>query len=121
MEKLSLAHYGTLERMLGCSDAEAPDYLAEQVFGQFYARPVLDLRTRQLLAVGVLTAMQSLAQLASHIGGAAGGLRAGEDARADPAGAPLRRLAGDAQRPRGVAGRLERDQRGPRDMGDAAT
>jgi 4-carboxymuconolactone decarboxylase len=47
------------------------DYLVEFAFGDIYARPGLDIKTRQIATVAALTALGTApAQLRVHVGGA---------------------------------------------------
>jgi 4-carboxymuconolactone decarboxylase len=64
------ADYAGVERSLAEYDPELPGYLTENSYGQIYARPGLDLRQRELIAVAMLTAQQRLPQLGWHIEGA---------------------------------------------------
>ncbi len=77
------AGFRKLEEIVGTQSAEAalkafddldPDigrYLAEFVYGDLYARPSLDLKTRQLCTVAALTALGSYKpHLKTHIAGA---------------------------------------------------
>jgi len=77
------AGFRKLEEIVGTQSAEAalkafddldPEigrYLAEFVYGDLYARPALDLKTRQLCTVAALTALGSFKpHLKTHIDGA---------------------------------------------------
>ena len=64
------ADYDALEAAVRQFDDSLPDYLTDNVFGQFYDRPGISIRTRQLTAIGLLAALQRLPQLLSHIKGA---------------------------------------------------
>ncbi|MEO8184675.1 MAG: carboxymuconolactone decarboxylase family protein [Deltaproteobacteria bacterium] len=64
------ADYADVERTLAEYDPELPGYLTENSYGQIYARPGLDMRRRELIAVAMLTAQQRLPQLGWHIEGA---------------------------------------------------
>ena len=81
----------------------APDfakYMIEFPFGDLYARPELDLKTREIVAVAALTALgYATPQLKFHIGAA---LNAGcsRQSRGDPdADSGLCRLSGSAECP----------------------
>ena len=45
-------------------------YLVEFAFGDIWSRPVLDLKTRRIMVIAMLTAMGRERQLRSHIAGA---------------------------------------------------
>lgn len=77
----------------------APDfarYLVEFAFGDIYARPGLDLRSRQIATVAALTALGAPPQLKAHVSGA---LLAGGDRRSHHADGCLCRFPGGAQWP----------------------
>jgi len=64
---------GQVERIVAGLADIAPDfarYLVEFAFGDIYARPGLDLRSRQIATVAALTALGALPQLKVHIHGA---------------------------------------------------
>ncbi|VAW58387.1 hypothetical protein MNBD_GAMMA11-3000 [hydrothermal vent metagenome] len=67
---LIYADYMAVEDLLGGYDKELPKMVTEGIFARFYARPGISIRIRQLSAVAILTALQRLPQLGSHIKGA---------------------------------------------------
>jgi 4-carboxymuconolactone decarboxylase len=64
---------GQVERIVAGLADIAPDfarYLVEFAFGDIYARPGLDLRSRQIATVAALTTLGAPPQLKAHIQGA---------------------------------------------------
>ena len=57
-------------------DESVPRFLTEMCFGDFYTRNGLDVKTRELLMLCVLTTLGADKQIASH---AIGNIRAGND------------------------------------------
>lgn len=77
--KIQQALYGdeirdAMQTLPGGMDEALPDFLTEVCFGDFYTRGTLDVKTRELLTLCVLTAMGAERQLVSH---AAGNIKAG--------------------------------------------
>ena len=71
--RLSEIDRAQVERILASLKDIAPDfarYLVEFAFGDIYARPGLDLKSRQIATVAALTALAALPQLKVHIHGA---------------------------------------------------
>ncbi len=71
--RLSEIDRAQVEQILAGLQDIAPDfarYLVEFAFGDIYARPGLDLKSRQIATVAALTALAALPQLKVHIHGA---------------------------------------------------
>jgi len=71
--RLSEIDRARVEGILASLQDIAPDfarYLVEFAFGDIYARPGLDLKSRQIATVAALTALAALPQLRVHIHGA---------------------------------------------------
>lgn len=62
--------YPGLEDYIGAIDEELARYATEYLFGEVYSRPAVDMRTRQMIAVAILTSLGRLPQLRSHVKGA---------------------------------------------------
>lgn len=59
-----------IEARLRSLDPELYGYIRDFVYGEVLARPGLDLKTRELLAITALMALGSREELATHIEGA---------------------------------------------------
>ena len=73
LARMAEIDHGQVERIIAGLADIAPDfarYLVEFAFGDIYARPGLDLRSRQIATVAALTALGALPQLKVHIHGA---------------------------------------------------
>ena len=64
------ADYEGLENAVSSIDPILKDKVTRGIFGRFYGRNDLNMRQRQLTAVTILTSLQRLPQLESHIKGA---------------------------------------------------
>jgi len=73
LARLSEIDRSQIERILTGLEDIAPDfarYLVEFAFGDIYARPGLDLKSRQIATVAALTTLGAMPQLKAHIHGA---------------------------------------------------
>lgn len=59
-----------IERGLAATDPDLADLIGRVAYEEVFARPDLDLRTRELLSVAMLTAMGSDRELPTHVRGA---------------------------------------------------
>jgi len=64
------ADYNALENAVSSYEEGLENYITEGIFGRFYGRNDIDIKSRQLSAVAILTSLQRLPQLESHIKGA---------------------------------------------------
>lgn len=61
---------GRIEEALKAADPDLADLVTRVVYGEVFARPGLDLRTRELISVAVLTSLGAEDELTTHLRGA---------------------------------------------------
>ena len=61
---------GRIEASLAAADKDLADLVTRVVYDEVFARPGLDLRTRELVSVAVLTALGAEDELVTHLRGA---------------------------------------------------
>lgn len=65
---LGAEHVARAEANKTVFDADFQQFITESVWGDVWSRPGLDLRTRQMITMGMLAALGRHEELAAHIG-----------------------------------------------------